>query len=130
MASRRYFLLSAFGKDRSGIVAGITRALLDLGANIEDASMTRLGGEFSMMLVAGISSKTPTARWSKTFAPLRRSLGVDVTLKPIPNKLAFAHKREDAVALISVYGTDRPGIVHEVARLLARHKINITDLNT
>jgi glycine cleavage system regulatory protein len=32
--------------------------------------------------------------------------------------------------VISVYGADRPGIVHDVAALLARHEVNITDLRT
>ena len=34
---KSYFLLNAFGKDRPGIVAGVTEALVRLGGNIEDA---------------------------------------------------------------------------------------------
>ncbi|HEY6074818.1 MAG TPA: ACT domain-containing protein, partial [Anaerolineales bacterium] len=32
--------------------------------------------------------------------------------------------------IISVYGADRPGIVYNVTRELAKRKVNITDLNT
>ena len=32
--------------------------------------------------------------------------------------------------MISVYGSDKPGIVYRVAEVLGERKINITDLNT
>ena len=37
---------------------------------------------------------------------------------------------EGELCLISVYGSDQPGIVYRVTRALADHKVNITDLNT
>src|SRR4051794_12846996 len=43
--------LTAIGRDRPGIVAGIARVLLDHGLNIEDSQMRILGGRFSMMLL-------------------------------------------------------------------------------
>jgi len=43
--------VSTIGADRPGIVAAVSRVLLDLGCNIEDSSMSRLHGEFMMMLV-------------------------------------------------------------------------------
>jgi glycine cleavage system transcriptional repressor len=39
--------------------------------------------------------------------------------------------REDGeLCLVSVYGSDRPGIVFRVTRELADRRVNITDLNT
>ena len=32
--------------------------------------------------------------------------------------------------MISVYGSDKPGIVYRVAQILGEHQVNITDLNT
>jgi glycine cleavage system transcriptional repressor len=127
---KKFYLISAFGKDRSGIVAGVTRALLELGANIDDASMTRLGGEFSMMVIAAMPDDITPARLKKSLSPASRNLGVDITARPIPPELALSKKRDEPDALISVYGTDKPGIVYEVAQLLAKKKVNITDLNT
>ncbi len=46
-----YALLSALGKDRPGIVAGISEVLVRADCNIEDSSMTRLGESFACMLV-------------------------------------------------------------------------------
>ena len=47
----RYALLTAFGQDRPGIVAALTEGLFRLGCNIEDTCMTRLRGEFTMMIM-------------------------------------------------------------------------------
>ncbi len=110
------------------MVAGVTRVLLDLGANLEDASMTRLGGEFSMMLVVSLP-KISDAKLKKTLAPLKK-LGLEASAKHIPSTLALVKKQNAPDALISVYGTDHPGIVYEVAKRLAKRKVNITDLNT
>ena len=43
--------LSAIGRDRPGIVAEVTRALLGHSLNITDSQMAVLGGRFTMMLI-------------------------------------------------------------------------------
>jgi glycine cleavage system transcriptional repressor len=127
---KNYFLLTAFGKDRPGIVAGVTKVLFDLGANIEDASMTRLGGEFSMMLVTALPAKASAAKLAKGFQILKKKLGMQVDYKPIPVSVARRSHDEPAKYLISVYGTDHPGIVYQVAQALAAYKVSVTDLQT
>lgn len=111
------------------MVAGVTRVLLDLGANLEDASMTRLGGEFSMMLLAALPLAVSSAKIDKALSPLRK-LGLEATVKAVPEKDALTKNQTKPDAMISVYGTDHPGIVHAVTTLLAKRKVNITDLNT
>ncbi|MEJ7620037.1 MAG: ACT domain-containing protein, partial [Aquificaceae bacterium] len=37
----KFFILSIFGKDRPGIVASLSKALYQMGLNLEDSSMTR-----------------------------------------------------------------------------------------
>ncbi len=47
-------VLSALGRDRTGIVQDITEVILNCGGNIEESRMTTLGAEFAMlMLVSG-----------------------------------------------------------------------------
>ena len=113
---KNYFLLTAFGKDRPGMVAGVSRVLLDFKGNIEDASMTRLGGEFSMMLVTALPSSVSAAALAKAFKALEKKLGLQAAVKAIPAAAARRSKEEPPKYLISVYGTDRPGIVHQVTQ--------------
>src|SRR5205823_12753242 len=46
-----HFAVAAIGRDRPGIVAAVTRNLVDHQLNVEDSQMTILGGHFTMMLI-------------------------------------------------------------------------------
>jgi glycine cleavage system transcriptional repressor len=130
LSRKNYFLLTAFGKDRPGMVAGMSQAVFSLGGNIEDATMTRLGGEFTMMLVTSFPAGSAAAKLDKSFRALEKKLGLEITAKSIPQSLAQRPKQDQPKYLISVYGTDRPGIVHQVTQALAKRKVSITDLQT
>jgi glycine cleavage system transcriptional repressor len=127
---KKFFLLTAFGKDRPGIVAAVTQVLFECGGNVEDASMTRLGGEFVLMLVTALPAKITSGALQKVLHPLEKKLGLQVSAKAIPSAMAHSGKRAEARYLISVYGTDKPGIVYQVAKALAERKVSITDLHT
>ena len=130
MSRNHFFLLTAFGKDRPGIVAGVTEALVQLGGNIEDATMTRLGGEFTMMLVIALPARISLPKARKTLNVLEKRLGLSVHLKPVPSSLARRSKENPPGYMISVYGVDHPGIVHDIAQALAVRRVSITDLQT
>src|SRR5262249_46943257 len=122
-----FYLLTAFGKDRPGIVAHVTRLIYQLNGNIEDASMTRLGGEFAMMLVVAFPNSHAGDRLVKALPLVQRQTSLTINAKPITRSLAHAKRQSQATHLISVYGTDRPGIVYKAAQTLADRHINITD---
>lgn len=125
----RAWILTALGKDRPGIVAHVTRVLYDLGCNLEDSAMTRLGGEFTIMLSFTSPSTLNASRIERAFATLSSKLGLAVHLKSLTASERTAHAGGKPY-LISVYGGDKPGIVYKVSELLARAKVNITDVST
>ena len=45
------FILSAFCKDRPGIVADVTEMLYENGCNLEDSTMTNMLDEFAIILL-------------------------------------------------------------------------------
>ena len=49
-------VISVLGTDRKGIIAGVSRVLLEHDANILDISQTIVSGLFSMILIADVSS--------------------------------------------------------------------------
>lgn len=118
-------VVSVVGLDRPGIVAAVARALYDAGANVEDTSMSILRGHFAMTLV--VAAESAAAVESALAAPAHdlgllvgvREIGDDVETRPAA-----------APYVVSVYGSDRPGIVARVTALLAEHGVNVTDLTT
>ncbi len=127
MANR--WIVTALGKDRPGIVAGVTKILYQLGCNLEDSAMTRLEGEFAVMLIFSASAKVGAERLRRAFVLLERQ-GLAVHLKPLATSEARAPKGRGTAFQISVYGADRPGIVYRVSEALAKAGANITDVHT
>jgi ACT domain-containing protein len=72
-------VISVVGKDRAGIIAGITAILADSGANILDISQTILDGFFTMMAIVDISHVSCSfADLADSLAKAGAKLGVDV----------------------------------------------------
>lgn len=126
-----FFTVSVVGRDRPGIVAGISRILYELGCNIEDSSSTILSGQFAMLLVVGLPGISSPERLDAAFAPVRASMGLMVSVNPVHDEDVSREKGfKGTPHIISVYGSDRPGIVFRVTQELANRNVNVTDLNT
>lgn len=120
-----WYMLTLVGKDRPGIVAKVTAALYDGGCNLGEASMMRLGGNFTIMLMVDFerSSKALT----DLISPVAESLELHLHLDRIEGKL---HQHVEPDVRITVYGADRAGIVAKVTAALAEAGLNITDLES
>ena len=70
---KHWLMLTVVGRDQPGIVAGLTDALYRTGANLGEASMTRLGGNFTiMMMVETVLTEAEVCSQLSPFAdPLR-----------------------------------------------------------
>lgn len=118
--------ITAVGADRPGIVAAITAALLDLGGNLADARAALLRGSFATVLVVSLPDDVSVDQVRAALAPVATELGLGVWIGPAAPPSGHGHDR----CVISVYGADRPGIVHAVTAALAAHAINVVDLSS
>ena len=125
-----HFAVTIISKDRPGIVADVTEVLFRLGCNIEDSSCTMLGGDFAMILIVSHEKPFPRGRLADEFRDLHERTGLTASVRHLTENEICPVKEEGELCLISVYGSDQPGIVYRVTRALADRSINITDLNT
>jgi glycine cleavage system transcriptional repressor len=125
-----HFAVTIISKDRPGIVADATEVLFRLGCNIEDSSCTMLGGDFAMILIVSHGKPFLKLQLSEEFKALHERTGLTVQVRHLSENEICPVKEEGELCLISVYGSDSPGIVYRVTRALADRKVNITDLNT
>jgi glycine cleavage system transcriptional repressor len=117
-------VLTLVGEDQAGIVAAVSRALFDAGCQLAEASMMRLGGNFAIMLRV---SHDPGQDLRNILAPVTETMQLHLHLDgDVP---AARHQVEPDVH-ITVYGTDRSGIVAQVTGALAEAGLNIIDLET
>ncbi len=129
-SSSKRWLVAAIGQDRPGIVAGVAEVLYQLGCNLEDSAMTRLEGEFTIMLIVSAPSSLSDERLQQAFAPLESRLRLAIHLKALSAYETRSPAKSLRPHIISVYGADRPGIVFRVTQLLAQARVNITDVQT
>ncbi len=125
-----HFAVTVISKDRPGIVADIAEVLFRLGCNLEDSSCTMLGGDFAIILIVSHEKPFPKTRLADEFKSLHERTGLVTYVRTLAEDEVCPVKDEGELCLISVYGSDRPGIVYRVTRALAERKVNITDLNT
>jgi glycine cleavage system transcriptional repressor len=112
------------GADRPGIIARVTRVLLDHGGNLQDSTMTILGGQFAIVLL--VETEAAPDAVESDLATATTDLGLVVAVRPV----GLGSTSAPATHMLSVYGADRPGIVHNVAEALAQRSVNVTDLTT
>jgi len=124
-----HIALTIIGRDHPGIVARVTEILYRLGCNIADSSCSILGGQFAMILIISHPEYTDRESFGDAFDPLEKE-GLSVFLRTLQPGGEAAPELTGEICLISVYGSDKPGIVYPVARELGNRRINITDLNT
>jgi len=124
---RANIVLTLTGTDRIGLVDEVTGMLLDLGANVEDSRMARLGGEFAMLMLVSLPSEGLPGL-DKTVESLRAQ-GFKVTTTQTEGSYAEAHPGWLPYR-IEVHGADHEGIVHEIAHALSQRGISIESAET
>ncbi len=121
-------ILSILGRDRPGIVAAVSRALFQQNCNIENVSQAMLQAEFAGIFIVsmppGISAENLHHNLRAALSPL----GLHVHTKP-------CETGEDSNAagpcepfVITTRGPDRKGFVADISEVIARHGVNITNL--
>lgn len=120
------FALAAIGRDRPGIVAAVAKVLYEQGCNVEDSSMTLLRGNFSIMLVLAAQEGTTATSLEDALRGPCTEMGLTIAVLDVEDTTDVPNPTH----VLTVYGADRPGILHGVAQLLASQGVNITDLNS
>lgn len=118
-------LLTLVGADRPGIVARVTHALCQLGCNLGEASMIRLGGNFTIMLMVGGTRSEDQIL--SALAPVAEEMGLRIHLDPSHGGL---HHHLTPNCQVRVMGADRAGIVADVTGKLADQGFSILELES
>ena len=120
-----WYMLTLVGEDRPGIVARVTAALYAGGWGLGEASMMRLGGNFTVMLMVKFNGS------QKALADMLESevdsLGLHMHIDKID---AHLHSHLEPDVRITVYGADKMGIVAKVTSALAETGLHILDLES
>lgn len=123
------YILTAFSKDRPGIVADISEVIYENGCNLEDSTMTNMLDEFAIILLFAGKGEHLEDQLVKDCRRLEREKGITAFIRPVES--AGKEKQEQYLTkTIDVEGIDQTGIVFKISRFLADNRINIEKLTS
>lgn len=128
---KRWFILSAIGSDRPGLVAELAQLIYDCGANLEDSRMTILGSDFAVILLCSAGGAEALDRVAVGAKRLERDHGLTILprfLEGEPRPLLPAPGTK--LYRVEAVGEDRAGIVASLCRVLADRSVNIAELTS
>ena len=123
------FIMTAFSKDRPGIVADVTEVIYENGCNLEDSAMTNMLDEFAIIFLFTGKGDHLKEQLLGDCRRLEREKGITAFIRPVEAKgkekqINFYSKT------IDVEGVDQAGIVFKISRYLATNNINIENLTS
>jgi len=123
------YVLNVMADDRPGIVAAVSRAVVDAGGNIDACSQTVLCGYFTLIMV--VSFPSPLVEQSLLASltqPGGRDSGFGVQIRPFEPQRCQAMPAGSENFVVTCFGPDCPGVIYRFSALLADKGINIVDL--
>jgi glycine cleavage system transcriptional repressor len=123
------YIMTAFGKDRPGIVADVTSILYETGCNLEDTTMSMLSDEFTINLLFSSSDEKIVAKLLERCTEMEKTKSISAFIRPLKERRAVDQSNA-AIATIHVEGLDQAGIVHKISKYLADNSLNIIDLKS
>lgn len=126
-----WYVLSAVGRDRPGLVAELAQLVYDSEANLDDSRMTILGTDFAVIMLCSSGASDSGDRIAVGAKRLERDHGLTILLRsidgePRPSVPAPGH----LLYRVEAAGEDRAGIVAGLCRVLGDRGVNIADLAT
>ncbi|MCA9670176.1 MAG: hypothetical protein KC503_31495 [Myxococcales bacterium] len=110
------------GADRAGIVDAISTCIAAHEGNWEQSRSVRLAGYFAGVILATV----PSDRTDALSGDLRAIEGISIDIARGDSAASGA----DKLYTLELVGTDQPGIVRQISRVLVSHGANIHELET
>jgi len=128
---KQWFVLSAIGRDRPGLVADLARLVFDCDANLEDSRMTILGSDFAAVLLGSCTSNEASESLAVGAKRLERDHGLTILIRPLDEgPRASIPASDHSLHRVRAAGEDKAGIVAGMCGVLAEHGANIAELTS
>lgn len=118
-------VMTVIGPDRPGLVELLAARVAEHGGNWLESRMCRLGGQFAGIVRVEIASEK-----SESLATALRTLETKGLRIVTQTESAGAAKSAGTLAVLQLVGQDRPGILHQISRILAAHTVNVEELTS
>jgi glycine cleavage system regulatory protein len=119
-------VLTVIGDDRSGLVSALSGVISDHGGSWERSQMARLAGKFAGIVLVVVPDDDADALVA-ALQPLQADGLLEITVERGVQEPPTDRRTRLRLELV---GADRPGIVHDISRVLAARQVSIEELAT
>lgn len=123
------YIMTAFGKDRPGIVADVTQLLYESNCNLEDTTMSMLSDEFTINLLFSSNDNNIVQTLVEKCRDLEQQKSISAFIRPLKER-RIASQESSSCCTIHVEGMDQAGIVYKISQFLSANALNIVDLKS
>jgi glycine cleavage system regulatory protein len=118
-------VLTVVSDDHPGVVEALSEAIAGHSGNWTESSMMSLAGKFAGILLVQV----PAEQENEFFSALDalKSRGLQIVAQRAGSESRQDSAREYSIELV---GQDHPGIVHDITEVLAKHDVNVQELET
>ncbi|MCA9170340.1 MAG: hypothetical protein KDB23_21830, partial [Planctomycetales bacterium] len=117
-------VMTILGADRPGVVESLAKLVNQHGGNWLESRMAHLAGQFAGI----VHVEVPPSDADKLVEALRAVNGSGLTIIVQVDDVATS-AATFAPLRLEIVGNDRPGIVHEITRVLAELAVNVEEFS-
>jgi phosphoserine phosphatase len=126
MEEEDLFVVTVVGEDRVGLVASVTGVLFETGLNIVDIEQSVIHAQFTMvLLVQPFRPAFDMQQLRRDLEGIGRDLGLNIAVMPLREFNGLRLADEKTPYVLTILGSDRPGVVAAISRVLAEGSANI-----
>lgn len=126
MREEDLFVVTVVGEDRVGLVASLTGVLFEAGLNIVDIEQSVIHAQFTMvLLVQPFKPVFDMRQLRRDLEGIGRDLDLNIAVMPLGEFKGLRLAEEKTPYVLTILGSDRPGVVAAISRVLAEGSANI-----
>ncbi len=119
--------VTALGRDQPGLIARFSTVVTELGGNITHVEQSAIQGLFSIFMIIepeDLPVGLDVYRFAYELTLRGKDLGLDVKAEIVDGAQAHGHKDKE-LAVITIIGSDKRGVMAAFTGEIARHNCNI-----
>ena len=119
------YIITFISDDRPGLVETIANTIRKCNGNWLESKLSQLGGKFAGLILVSVPQSAAAALVQQLSDLEQGDISVSVTETSRETTSSDVH-----TVSLSIIGPDRSGIVQEVSRALAAHRINVIEMDS
>ena len=124
------YIISLLSANRVGIMAAVTTAMDELGANLHEASIANIQNFFSIVIAADFPDQRDPTLLQEHIEGICNAFNVDVCVKdPNVDIPSILSPEECDRFLLAISGNNRAGILRMISSQLGQDGVDILDLS-